>query len=1140
MSDMGFKSIKKDGKHMKDIQGGEKKVMKKSLSAIVSLAMAFSMFASVAMAADEVDATKDSSSFSDLKDLDAATKAKFDAMIKAGVFDGVSDGVFGVKDKMNRAQFAKVAALIFQLKVDTSLKTSTFSDVKADDPANGYALPYIEAIYKAGITDGYAPGQFNPAGEVTKEQLAAFLLRGLGKDAEAKATPGISDKTVSDWAKGYVALAIQQKLLSSGADGSFGGTSAATRDLLVLGSYEAKSQYVPPVGPVVTNVSIAKAEAVGAKALKITLNGAIADTSKLTVSVLRGSTVLTGTPKWNDTKNEVTITVDGKFTEGTYTAKIEAVANGGLTVDKGTAEVALQNEKITKIDFVNTSDTVAQGPKVKIAFKALNQYNEQSDLSASRFNIVTSPDLTKESKGDEQALTVNVASAVYNKTLVRDQLFAVTIIAPDNTAQASKTFKVGDVQSVAKVELGDFKYASGKTQIEAGDTVYLDYKAYDQYGFEVTDLATLISGTSSYTTGAGTIASGTESFNYTDWVTNNPRTINVNRGFRFVDDETGDSKPDLKVIAADSDSSSYQLDQDVTLSVVANQSGQTATKTTKIAATKIPYEVSFGSFNKTLAWGDEPQYIPVIAKDKFGTTLTNDELASYYTKHQSDLSIYAYGSSGATVSPTLITSGAHKGSIKISGLDSGTGVQTRKSGSLNINVLVTKSGKSANFNTQVNEYRYPNQIFVSSKAKDQILPNANSAFKLKFKDQYGEELDTNLGNYQLTLSMTYNGSTTDPTAVANSVYGLVAETSTPGPLKYVYAGVGSTPGNTVVIDGVDLKDKIFDKEIKFNTEQNNGRPAPDQNIEGTYQIKAVLKKVKDENGNAISGTEISTVTSIDRIAASKANTDLTYSITSFPNGVYAADKLGLHTNNPGATDNDAKLKNEIESFFYGKLEITAKNGAKTVALPGAKTLISGTNAIGVSNTLVAKPYTKAKLDGTTGTAYGDGTGTAAFDVYALRGIKAGTTSVTVTFTPATGVTKQVTLDNINIVEDGITASSLTAENNGKAKTISIADLTTAPGLDVFNKKTFGDIKVKDQFGNELKNMGVFKAADYIGATFYISDAEWDVTPTTSSITINRSTGKYEYVAGNATLKAFKANVVTANGKTVSVDVDVTP
>src|ERR1700730_17973146 len=116
--------------------------MKKSLSVILSSAMALSMLSSVSFGAT----TKTSADFTDLKDLTADQKVKFDAMISAGIFDGVATGTFGLNDKMNRAQFAKVAALIFQLDVDTTLKTSSFSDVKVDDPANGYALPYIEAV----------------------------------------------------------------------------------------------------------------------------------------------------------------------------------------------------------------------------------------------------------------------------------------------------------------------------------------------------------------------------------------------------------------------------------------------------------------------------------------------------------------------------------------------------------------------------------------------------------------------------------------------------------------------------------------------------------------------------------------------------------------------------------------------------------------------------------------------------------------------------------------------------------------------------------------------------------------------------------------------------------------------------------
>jgi hypothetical protein len=186
---------------------------------------------------------KTSADFTDLKDLDAATKVKFDSMISAGIFDGVSDTEFGLNDKMNRAQFAKVAALIFSLDVDKSATTSSFSDVSADDSANGYALPYIEAIKAAGITDGYSPGEYNPAGDVTKEQLAAFLVRGLGMEKDAQASPGVRDNTVSDWAKGYVALALEKKIMTSGSDGQFGGTNDALRIDLITVSYNSYEEH---------------------------------------------------------------------------------------------------------------------------------------------------------------------------------------------------------------------------------------------------------------------------------------------------------------------------------------------------------------------------------------------------------------------------------------------------------------------------------------------------------------------------------------------------------------------------------------------------------------------------------------------------------------------------------------------------------------------------------------------------------------------------------------------------------------------------------------------------------------------------------------------------------------------------------
>ncbi|UQZ84655.1 hypothetical protein SK3146_03910 [Paenibacillus konkukensis] len=223
-------------------------------SMVLSLApAAYADYAAVtsgsAPVSDEGAVTKSSAGFQDTAGLPQDVKNKLDALIRGGVLDGVSDDTFGVDDPMNRAQFAKVAAIIFSLPVDKTLTQSTFTDVNADDPANGYALPYIEALRTAGLTNGVdAEGkQYQPAGAVTKQELAAFLIRGLGWEASAKKSAPIADATVDDWANGYVALAKDKKLMDGSADGSFGGGQQASRLMLALAAYNAK-QAVPGAG----------------------------------------------------------------------------------------------------------------------------------------------------------------------------------------------------------------------------------------------------------------------------------------------------------------------------------------------------------------------------------------------------------------------------------------------------------------------------------------------------------------------------------------------------------------------------------------------------------------------------------------------------------------------------------------------------------------------------------------------------------------------------------------------------------------------------------------------------------------------------------------------------------------------------
>lgn len=1152
--------------------------MKKRLTSILALATVFAIVTSTALAADAV---KDTSAFSDLKDLDPAMKAKYDDMIKAGIFSGLSDTEFGMKQKTTRAQFAKVAALIFQLKVDGSLKTSSFSDVKADDPANGYALPYIEAIYKAGISEGYESGQFNPSGEITKEQLAAFLLRGLGQNAAAASTPGVNDNTVSDWAKGYVALALKNKLLSNGADGTFSGTSAATRDMLLLGSYEAKKQFTPAPVQAVTTVSITKAEAVGAKSIKVTLNGAIADPAKLNISVTRSGAAVTAAAKWNEAKNEAVLTLESKMTEGKYTVRLDPVKDGGLTVAKenGSAEISVQDEKLTKIEFTSASDVISQGKKVKIDFRALNQYNEQSDLPASRFTISTSPKLIVNTIAGSQSFTLDLYNATQKTSkggleiLDRDQMFSVTILSAENTLQASKTFKVGDIQSVAKVELGELRFPKGKTSLEPGEKVTLDYKAYDQYGFEVTDLYTLRKNTTTYFTGTGGILQGTE-------VDDDGNSYN--KGFTFVDEDSdNDGRPDLKITAADADNRTLFDNQDIQLSVMSYSGGQTATKNIKVNATNIPYEVTIGNAPKTIAWGDDDVYIPITVKDKQGNPLSTDDIVKY----ADDIQIYGRGTANVVVGTRgrVETSGAYRGQIKISGLKSNAADEANKrSGTLTIDALVGRTGKTASLSTSVVERRYPNTVFVSVVPKPKMLPSLDlvdmkteNAFRFKYRDQYGEEFDRDYTGYsvQLTFERT-SGSVVDAVYFSRGGYSPTNATNL------------NAANNTILLDGVDASRDGYnpaateigyyrDKDIFFTANVGD-------NIEGTYQTTAKLYKGDRAAVTSGKASLMSTTTTTTQLIKAKEADSLSYTLTPFPNGIYAVDKIaGVLQGSPSVTIKGVTTTEgySLENMFSGKVEVTAKDSSGNVVKMPNNSIMSVT----VSSPAAAAAVNKPKADGAVANN---------FDAFGIRGKDVGTIGITAMFKPTnySGL-KAVTMDKIQVKDDVLTTASLAATYNGKSKIIWLSQLKA--GVNIFTgndtgrlnqKQTFSNITMTDQYNNNtFKNSSVIRVAPAFGLSIFISNVKWtsEIKPgtgyiavesningvnnvngqtnaaapvpantdpadwvfsTVNKIQLNRGDAKYIYVPAkapdgvtNVEIASFTATMVSG-GKSISVDV----
>ncbi|MEK8127980.1 S-layer homology domain-containing protein [Paenibacillus filicis] len=329
----------------------------KKLAALVAAgAMAFSFTTTAALlqpagTALAAEAIKTTDSFQDLKNIDASFKARLNAMLADGIFDGVSSDTFGLHDPMTRAQFAKVATLIFGIKVDSSVKVSSFSDVRADDSANSWAIPYIEAARKAGLIEGVTDTTFAPGAQVTAGQLDTILLKGLGKKVDATGTPWFADAV-----KQAAALSIHP----IGKTGDI----AADRADLVNSSYAARDLHEEQTKPPVVPASISSVTASGDKLkVQVELDTAV-DTAKATLALKKGDTVVSAVTSWSIDKKSATLTVSTELTPGDYTVTLGGLdaaaiklATRTLTVSGGVSSGGTNYDTLQTYEIANVRDS---------------------------------------------------------------------------------------------------------------------------------------------------------------------------------------------------------------------------------------------------------------------------------------------------------------------------------------------------------------------------------------------------------------------------------------------------------------------------------------------------------------------------------------------------------------------------------------------------------------------------------------------------------------------------------------------------------------------------------------------------------------------------------------------------------------
>ncbi|HAN09420.1 MAG TPA: hypothetical protein DCP90_02270 [Clostridiales bacterium] len=150
-------------------------------------------------------------------------------MVDKGVIAGFSDGTFRPNDSVTREQFAKILVLALNLEL-LNPETPTFVDVSKSN----WAYKYVETA-KQYLT-GYKAGDklyFKGSDTAVREDMAVAIVTAKGMDEQSPDLSVLntySDKSaISVSLRGYIALAIKNKVMEGDGNGSFRAQSTLTR-----------------------------------------------------------------------------------------------------------------------------------------------------------------------------------------------------------------------------------------------------------------------------------------------------------------------------------------------------------------------------------------------------------------------------------------------------------------------------------------------------------------------------------------------------------------------------------------------------------------------------------------------------------------------------------------------------------------------------------------------------------------------------------------------------------------------------------------------------------------------------------------------------------------------------------------------
>lgn len=444
---------KQNSQQPKQFRGGEKKVMKKSLSLLVAIAMVFSMFATVVSAAGPEEGQSAGQYLNQLGVIKGnGTDLKEDQTWKRQDIVVLLSRLLGVEEA------AKATA-----------KSHEFTDV-TDKNYDGY----ISWAVKEGLVQGKGNGKFGYGDELKTQEFYALVLRAFKVEVAYDEVP---------------AKAVELKLAAEGTDFAAIPTRGATYSTIVT----ALNTEVPGTGKTLGEAlgliegAAVSATQTGSKYVTVKFNKAV-DTDKVKFAVKNGITtreVVKAT--FSEDKKSAVLEFATKLVDGASTVTVSGLGDKDLVAD-----FTATTEKIK--DIVFTSDKLALGTdannavnykSVSVGYKIVNQFDEDVTKNSGGTLQFTA------GKADTTASAVNGVLKLTSGTTnfqINESVFVNAVLNLGNYGiTANKTFTVGQQALVDTVEILSV-YNQDKKELNTSNVedFFILVDAKDQYGNDVT------------------------------------------------------------------------------------------------------------------------------------------------------------------------------------------------------------------------------------------------------------------------------------------------------------------------------------------------------------------------------------------------------------------------------------------------------------------------------------------------------------------------------------------------------------------------------------------------------------------------------------------------------------------------------